>query len=179
MLNILSFFVWFYICNSWDVNELLLLVCLLQNYHIFFHLCLNPLMNSCRALPQQQQLHGLHLLCNWQQRLQSELVSERLRPAWAVQQAGPGEVHRRLPATRGRVQCEPTSSSVIILTMGTVELKTGTDIFQNSKDIPLVRHTSSHIHCPPLWSRLKLNNYWLLVPRWWIILSLVSPKLLL
>lgn len=75
-------------------------------------------MDSCRALPQQQQLHGLHLLGDRQQRLQSELVCERLRPARAVQQAGFGEVHRRLPATRGSVERELASSSVIILTMG-------------------------------------------------------------
>lgn len=67
-------------------------------------LCLFLWMDSCRALPQQQQqLHGLHLLTKWQQRLQPELFSERLRPAWAVQQPGLGEVHRRLPAAGGRV----------------------------------------------------------------------------
>lgn len=60
---------------------------------------------SCRTLPQQQQLHGLHPFSHRQQRLQSELLPERLRPAGAVQQAGSGEVHRRVPATRGRVRC--------------------------------------------------------------------------
>lgn len=69
-------------------------------------LCLFPWMDSCGALPQQQQLHGLHLLTNWQQRLQPELFFERLRPAWAVQQPGLGEVYRRLPAAGGRVDWE-------------------------------------------------------------------------
>lgn len=83
-----------------------------------FYFCLNRPMDSCRALPQQQQLHGLHLFGNWQQRLQPELISERLRPAWAVQQVGFGEVHRRLPATRGSVESKPIACSVIILTLG-------------------------------------------------------------
>lgn len=70
-------------------------------------------MNSCRALPQQQQLHGLHLFSDWQQRLQPELISEGLGPAGAVQQAGFGEVHRCLPAARGRVEWEPLTCSVV------------------------------------------------------------------
>lgn len=67
---------------------------------------LSPSMDSCGALPQQQQLHGLHLLVNGQQRLQPALVSERLRPAGALQQPRPGEVHGRLPAAGGSVEPE-------------------------------------------------------------------------
>lgn len=70
-------------------------------------------MNSRRALPQQQQLHGLHLFGDWQQRLQLELISEGLGPAGAVQQARLGEVHGCLPAARGRVGWEPLSCCVV------------------------------------------------------------------
>lgn len=119
ILNIPCFFVGL-VSDSSDVSESLLFFCFPQSYHhfVFFPVCLIPLMDSCGALPQQQQLHGLHLFGNWQQRLQPELFFERLRPAWAVQQAGFGKVHRRLPATRGSVECEPTSTSVRILNGG-------------------------------------------------------------
>lgn len=63
---------------------------------------------SCRTFPQQQQLHGLYFISNGHKRLQPEFVSERLRPARAFQQTGLGEVHGRLPATRGNPDSEPT-----------------------------------------------------------------------
>ena len=80
----------------------------------FFHFCLNPGMDSCGAFPQQQQLHGLHPLRHREQRLQPELISQRLRPPRAVQQARPGEVHGRLPAARGRVECESPNIPITI-----------------------------------------------------------------
>ena len=61
------------------------------------------------ALPEQQQLHGLHVIGDGQQRLQPGLLPEGLRPARALQQAGPGEVHRRLPAAGGTVESESES----------------------------------------------------------------------
>lgn len=95
--------------------------CFLLNRHVVFSLFLlslfifNSLTCSCGALPQQQQLHGLHLVSNWQQRLQPELVPERLRPAWTLQQAGFREVHWRLPATRGNLDIRAIYSRWMIL----------------------------------------------------------------
>lgn len=63
-------------------------------------LCLG-LIDSCGALPQWQQLHGLHLLGYREQRLQPELVSERVGSPGALQQAGSGEVHGRVPTAGG------------------------------------------------------------------------------